>query len=301
MRVPLKTRSLQIILVTLLGAAFALFIYWIQDSAAFSKIVIVWEGVFLFLALLTGMVLLNRTVQHAAEKQQRQRTFLASVSHEFKTPLAGMRLSVETIALRDPPPEKRKQLIERVLAELDRLETMISRLLDSSRLEAGTVTCIPERMLLERVVSASARGMDERARRMRVTIDSDVPPELEIKADPSAVRAVLDNLIDNAIKACADREAGRIRINAVRQDGVVEMRVADNGNGFAPDESAKLFERFFRVGHGEHAKGGGSGLGLYIVHRLITLNGATVRAESEGRGKGATFTVTWPAAEEEGS
>lgn len=301
MRVPLRTRTLQIMLVVLLTASLALFIYWIQEISHYSKIVIIGEGAVLFLALVTGMIILNRTIQHAVERGQRQRNFLASVSHEFKTPLAGIRLAVETIALRDPPAEKRKQLVERLLVELDRVETMVSRLLDTSRIEAGSVTCHPERMLLERVVAASVKGMDEQARRRGVAIAVDVPRELAVTADPAAVRAVLDNLIDNAIKACGAREAGRVMITAAPVRTRVEMSVSDNGVGFTREEAAKLFERFYRVGHGEHSKGGGSGLGLYIAERLLRLNGASINAHSKGIGNGATFTVSWPAGEEESS
>lgn len=301
MRVPLKTRTLLIMLVVLLAVSFSLFLYWIQEVSHYSKVVIIGEVVVLFLALVTGMVILNRTIQHAMERGQRQRNFLASVSHEFKTPLAGIRLAVETIALRDPPAEKRRQIVGRLLTELDRLETMVSRLLDTSRIEAGSVTCHPERMPLERVVAASVKGMEERALRRGVTMEVDVPRELTVTADPAAVRAVLDNLIDNAIKACGKRDNGRVFITAAPARSRVEMTISDNGVGFTREEAGKLFERFYRVGHGEHSKGGGSGLGLYIADRLLELNGASIVAHSRGIGNGATFTVSWPEGEEEGS
>lgn len=299
MSLPVKTRTLQIMLVVLLAASLALFIYWVQEISHYSRVVIIGEGVVLFLALITGMIILNRTVQHAVERSQRQRNFLASVSHEFKTPLAGIRLAVETIALRDPPAEKRRQLVERSLAELDRLETMVSHLLDTSRIEAGGVSCHPERMLLERVVAAAIKGMDEQARRRGVALAAEVPRELEVTADPAAVRAVLDNLIDNAIKACGSRKDGRVLVTAAGARACVKMQVSDNGVGFAREETAKLFERFYRVGHGEGSKGGGSGLGLYITDRLLRLNNASIVAESAGPGHGAVFTVSWPAAGEE--
>lgn len=301
MRLPLKTRTLQIALVTLLALSLVLFVYWIQDITQFPRIVIAGEVVVLLLALVTGMLILNRTLQHAVERSRRQRNFLASVSHEFKTPLAGMRLSVETMALRDPPAEKRKQLIDRLLSELDRLETMVSRLLDTSRIEEGRVTARPEQLPLERVVTAAVKGMEERATRAGVSLETDVPREHLITADPAAVRAVLDNLIDNAIKACGDREDGRVRISSTAGNQCIMMSVKDNGTGFDPREGAKLFERFYRVGRGEHSRGGGSGLGLYITERLLAMNNASIIAESSGPGRGAVFTVSWPAGQEEGT
>jgi signal transduction histidine kinase len=245
------------------------------------------------------MIHLNRTMRHAAERRRRQRSFLAAVSHEFKTPLAGMRLSVETLALRDPPAEKRQQLVSRLLDELDRLETMVSHLLDTSHIEAGSVICHPERMLLERAVGAAMRGVEDRARRSGVALEADISRELEIYADPAAVRAVIDNLVDNAVRACAGRENARVRIAASAGGAFVEMTVADNGIGFPPDEAGRLFERFYRVERGVRPKGGGSGLGLYIVRHLAKLNGAAVAGKSKGEGKGAAFTVSWPAAGEE--
>lgn len=301
MRVPLKTRTLQIVLVTLLALSLSLFIYWAQASRSYSGAIIIGECVLLFLALVTGMIILNRTVQHAVERGRRQRNFLASVSHEFKTPLAGMRLSAETIALRDPPADKRRQLVERLLSELDRLETMVSRILDTGRLEAGRVTCRPEEMELDRVAAAAVRAMEERARRTGVAVEIDIPRGLKITADPAAVRAVLDNLIDNAIKACANREDGRIRIAAAPAKSRVEMSVGDNGIGFTRAEIGKLFERFYRAESAERSSGCGAGLGLYITEWLVRMNGASITARSGGPGTGALFTVIWPGAGEEHS
>jgi signal transduction histidine kinase len=300
-RIPIKTRTLQIVLVLLLAASIALLVYWILGEKPYSGSIFVWESAVLSLALLSGMILLNRTVRHAAERRQRQRSFLGAVSHEFKTPLAGMRLSVETLALRDPPAEKRQQLVSRLLDELDRLETMVSHLLDTTHIEAGSVICHPERMPLERVIGASLRGVEDRARRSGVALEADVPRDIEIVADPSAVRAIVDNLVDNAVRACGGREDGRVRVTASSRGSSVEMIVADNGIGFPPDEAGKLFERFYRVERGARPPGGGSGLGLYIVRHLAKLNNVSVTAKSAGEGKGAAFTVAWPAAGEERS
>jgi signal transduction histidine kinase len=363
-RVRLRTRTLQIILVCLLTVTFAFLVYWVVDETRYTSNLhqqiagmrsgradaanrlletgmssdrvaelypdLVWlnrekrfepaasvkkgessagyphrprrfvlAGAFLLIALCTGMNLLVRTFRHDARRRRRQRNFLAAISHEFKTPIAGMRLAVETIALRDPPSDRRKQLIERLLGEIDRLETMVSNLLDTSLIEEGRIMCRPERVPLGRAVASVVKSMEQRARRAGVTLEAKIPADLDIKADPAALRAVIDNLVDNAIKACTGVSGGCVRIIADRSDDFARMEITDNGVGFPPGEAPRLFERFYRVTDGLTSKGGGSGLGLYIVRHLAEKNGAAVSARSEGKGKGATFTVLWRAAGEE--
>jgi signal transduction histidine kinase len=111
-----------------------------------------------------------------------------------------------------------------------------------------------------------------------------------------AVRTVLRNLVDNAIKAVAAKGGGVVRVEGRRAAGAVELEVRDDGVGFPPEEADRLFEKFYRLGDELRRTSPGSGLGLYIVRRFVQLTGGRVSARSAGPGEGAAFTVRWPAA-----
>lgn len=250
-----------------------------------------WEGAF-FLAVLVGaMFVVARALRDQAELHRRQESFLATVSHELKSPLASLRLSLETLSLRDPPPEHRAQLVERLLQDLARLERLIGNILDTSRLAEPAIRTSPELLTVLEEVHAAIADVAMHAAESQTTITADVPDSLTIYADRDAVRTVLSNLLQNAVRAAA---GGQVVVSARAHSGRAHIDVRDNGTGFTPSQAAHLFEKFYRP-HG--APRGGTGLGLYLVRRYATLDGGTVGASSEGPGLGACFTVEWPLAD----
>lgn len=253
-----------------------------------------WEGGFFFAVLLVGMSVLVSALHADAELHRRQQNFMAAVSHEFKTPIAGMRLSAETMALRDPPAERRAELLGRLLSELGRLERLVYNLLDTGLLDEKKIRLQAERLELEPLVGSVLRDFEPRLAGRGVTLRNEVPPELEIHADPLAARTVVNNLVDNAVKATAHREDGLVRVIAAREGGRVRMDVIDNGVGFEPREAERIFEKFYRTGDEMRRKNQGAGLGLYLVRRFLDGSGGGVTARSEGTGHGACIRVTWP-------
>ena len=117
-------------------------------------------------------------------------------------------------------------------------------------------------------------------------------------ADPLAARTVVRNLVDNAVKATAAAGGGTVIVQAGKTDGGVRLEVRDNGLGFQPQEAGRLFEKFYRPGDELRRKSPGSGLGLFIVKGFMQLERGRVDARSDGPGKGAVFSVSWPAAGE---
>jgi signal transduction histidine kinase len=139
---------------------------------------------------------------------------------------------------------------------------------------------------------------EERARKDRISIEADVPPGLNVLADPLAVDVVVRNLLENALAAVAPVGGGKIILSSRRVDSEVELTVRDSGIGFRPADQARLFEQFSRLNPGAGSSYYGTGLGLYIVKRLMQLVGGRVTARSEGLGRGAEFVLTWPHAAE---
>lgn len=251
-----------------------------------------WEGGFFLLVLLGGMIVLVRVIRHDVKLRRRQQTFLAAVSHEFKSPLASMRLSAETLALRAADGDSRR-LGQRMLEDGDRLLNMVDNLLDTTRIEEGELELAPEAVPLASAVRSACGRISEEARAHHIAIDSDVDDDLRILGDRAAVDAVLRNLLDNALKACLAGGGKRIALGATRRGEGVAITVADDGIGFPPGDAKAIFGKFHRA---HQSRMPGTGLGLYIVQRLAALSNASVEAASAGAGQGALFTLHWPAA-----
>lgn len=253
-----------------------------------------WEGAFFLAVLLASMTIVFHAVREDAALRRRQEEFLAAVSHELKSPLASLRLSAETLALRDPPAPRRTELVHRLLADLGRLQRVISNLLDTSRLSAAELRGAPQRTVLADAVAdvlGELRDQEEGAAAIRVA----VPPELVIVADPEGLHTLLRNLMHNAIKATAG--GGDVSVRAWEANDGVHLEVRDTGIGFPPEEASHLFDKFYRVNGDAGERPAGTGLGLYLVRRFAELDGGTVTAQSEGPGRGARFAVTWPLAQ----
>ena len=266
----------------------------VLDSETSSRINrLAWEGGFFLLVLLGGLTVLTRTIRHDADLRARQQNFLAAVSHEFKSPLASMRLSAETLLLRVSDPDTQR-LGNRILDDGERLLRMVDNLLDTTRLEEGRMELAPESLQFKYLADAGAEDLADRARHNDIEIHVDVAEDLRVIADRTTLETILRNLLDNAVKACIAGQGHSIRLEARETDARIEFSVTDDGLGFPPEDAAMIFEKFYRLGDELRRSTPGSGLGLYIVRRLVELSNAKIVAESAGPGQGAKLTVTWP-------
>jgi signal transduction histidine kinase len=227
--------------------------------------------------------------------RKRQQNFVATVSHEFKSPLASLQLTAETFEMRELSPERSHELIDRMLGDIRRMEEMVTKILDATRIEQGRLPLNPERIALSRAVASVLAEYKDRAREKQVELQTLPSDEYEIRADAGGVRTVIRNLVDNAIKSTAIEGGGKVMVDITNDGGFIQLRVTDNGHGFRKHDAVKLFTKFFRPGDALCRKGAGTGLGLYIVERFMHLEKGRVQAHSEGLGKGAVFTVSWPA------
>lgn len=255
-----------------------------------------WEGAFFLLALAVCIGVIARALRAEALVRQEQESFLALVSHQFKTPLASLQLSLETMAMRPLTPDQSRTLIDRMLADLARMEAMVTQILESVRLERGRVDLRREPLELGGAVTRVVAQLDERARKERITISTNIERGLYVLADPLALDVVVRNLVENAISAVTPVGGGTITLGARRLDGEVELAVQDSGVGFRPADSTRLFEKFTRLHPGGGSSYYGTGLGLFIVRRLMQLAGGRVSAHSAGVGQGAQFVLVWPVA-----
>jgi signal transduction histidine kinase len=255
---------------------------------------VLWEGGFFLVVLIGGMAVLTRTVRHDAELRRRQQNFLAAVSHEFKSPLASIQLAAETLVLRSRD-EDGKRLGSRILADGERLLRMIDNLLDTTRLEEGRQRLTPQLTNLKAASDTAVAAIAERARASGVTLQVAVDEDLAVNVDPVVVETGLRNLLDNALKSCIAAKSGSISVHGARDATGITLAVRDDGLGFPPEDAEMIFEKFHRLGDELRRATPGTGLGLYIVKRLVELSGGTVLAISAGANRGATVSMRWPA------
>jgi signal transduction histidine kinase len=237
-----------------------------------------------------------RALRAEARVRQEQDNFLALVSHQFKTPLASLQLSLETMALRPLSAEQSRTLIDRMLSDLGRMEAMVTQILESNRLERGRIDLRIEPIELGSAVGRVVANLEERAAKEKIAITAEIARGTYVMADPLALDVVVRNLLENAISAVTPVGGGSISLTARRVNGEVELSVRDTGVGFRPADGARLFEKFTRLHPGGGSSYFGTGLGLYIVRRLMQLAGGRVTAHSEGVGQGAQFVLVWPVA-----
>ena len=220
--------------------------------------------------------------------------FLATVSHELRSPLAAIKGSATTAleGARDPDRAELRQFLRIVGEQADRMDGLIGDLLDAGRIGAGLIAVDPEPGELAGLVERARTAFTGAGGRHAVTVD--LAPDLpRVMADPRRVVQVLDNLLTNAARHSP--AASPIRV-AAEQDGAhVAVSVADSGEGVPSERLPHLFRRHGGIDRGE---GGASGLGLVICRGLVEAHGGRIRAESAGPGRGTTITFTLPAAEE---
>jgi signal transduction histidine kinase len=238
-----------------------------------------------------GAVLAVLDVTERRRLETVRRDFVANVSHELKTPLTVIAGFAET--LRDPSlgASDRDRFIGLVASNTARMQRIVDDLLDLSRYESSAWTPHPiDTDLLPIVVDLFTHARTA-AQRHNVTLEQQIEPAARtVYVDPTALRQVLSNLIENAIRYTTDGSV-TVRV-AANDEGSVTIAVRDTGVGISPEHLSRIFERFYRVDPGRSRAEGGTGLGLAIVRHLVEAHGGRVSAEST-LGEGTTVSVTF--------
>jgi signal transduction histidine kinase len=224
-----------------------------------------------------------------------QSDFISEMVHELRTPLAALKASASLLMRPDLPEHRRKQIVQTMESETDRLTRMTTDFLDLARLESGRTRLETSVFNLNELLLESVDVVRNQAADRHVTISITCDPTLQLEADRGKIKQVLLNLLTNGIKY--NKEQGAIFITVTPpngQDGMVRVEVRDTGRGISPENQKHMFEKFYRVadtaGYTQ-----GTGLGLVIAKRIVEAHGGEMGMESE-LGVGTAFHFTVPAA-----
>ncbi|MGI8844035.1 MAG: ATP-binding protein [Gemmatimonadaceae bacterium] len=239
-----------------------------------------------------GAVLAMRDVTASRRLEATRRDFVANVSHELKTPLTVISGFAETLLDEDEEPAQRRRFAEAIQASAHRMHRMVDDLLDLSRIESGGWKPAPTALDASAIVGDTLLPYRPAAEQKGITLDVEIAPDVQtVSADATALRQVVSNLVDNAIRHTA--AGGSVTAFARAEDNGVWIGVRDTGVGIAPAHLPRIFERFYRVDAARSRAGGGTGLGLAIVKHLTEAHGGRVRAESVN-GRGTTIAAFFP-------
>jgi len=252
-------------------------------------------GVMLMALIIAGVVLNTIFLVREIRRNEQHDAFINAMTHELKTPVASIRLYLETLQTRAVEESKRQEFYRTMLADSERLLATIEQVLRTGRAGAASRKLNIAQIDLGHVVESCI----ERARTLH-KIDGGVlhyepGPPATVLGDPDEVQSAVSNLIDNAVKYAGNPVEVSIRIEPVN-GRYVALRVSDNGAGIAKSELKRIFRRFYRVPGPLAARVKGTGLGLYIVRSVAKRHGGRAWAESEGPGCGSTFILQLPAA-----
>ena len=248
----------------------------------------------LLVVIVAGSVTTYRLMRRESEVARLKADFVANVSHDLKTPLSVIRMFGETLELgRVTDPAQRAEYYRVITRESERLSRLIDNVLDFSRIEGGRRTYERAPAAVEPLVRESvepfAYPLAHGGFKVEVTVAPDLP---DVVMDAAAVGQALSNLVDNAIKYSGERKV--LRVSAALVGEELALAVADEGIGIPPEEHARIFEKFYRVGRSDTQGRRGSGVGLALVRHVAEAHGGRVSVESRP-GAGSRFTMLLPA------
>lgn len=278
--------------ISLSGLAIALNVGWILLNLREAVLLVL--GIIFFALIITGLILNTIFLLREIRRSEQHDAFLNAVTHELKTPIASLKLYLDTLKSREVSDEKRQEFYEVMTADSDRLLNTVEQVLLASRSrEVGRVTDVSDvrvgEVMRDAISTVTSRyELDETAIRFTETGD------LVTIGDREELYTAFLNLLDNAVKYSPDEKKISIRIKPSATGTRIDIVIRDSGIGIPASDLKRVFKRFYRVPGGTSKTVKGSGLGLFIVQAIVKRHGGKIRAESKGEGRGTTFFIQLP-------
>ncbi len=262
----------------------------IQSKYNLQKFMIAGEGIVFLWLMLFGIYKLRKSILKEAYLSRLQNNFLLSITHELKSPLASIKLSIETLKKRVLLEEKKDLLMSNSLHDVNRLESLVNNILFATQIESDSYVLNKEQLNFSVFVHQICKHVStnhEEHRNFIYHIQSDIFFEF----DKMGMNSAITNLLDNAIKYSPPDSTIEIKIFEI--DRKVVIQITDQGAGIESDEREKIFQRFYRIGNEETRKTKGTGLGLYLTKYIVDKHGGRVHMEDH-KLTGSVFIVELP-------
>lgn len=257
----------------------------------------VFLGIIFFGAIITGLVLNTIFLVREIRRNEQHDSFINAVTHELKTPIASIRLYLETLQRREVDEARRREFYQLMLVDTERLMVTVEQVLKAGAIAQKKASGQRIPVDFNTLVRECVELARTRHHLLPENLDyrESLPPSgsARILGDPDELHTVVTNLLDNAVKYSPDGVHIEVELDAPDEELLV-LRVRDRGVGIPQDELKRIFKRFYRVRRRGRPRVKGTGLGLFIVRSIVRNHGGRVFAESEGAGKGTTVTLELP-------
>jgi signal transduction histidine kinase len=279
----------------LIGLAVALNVSWIVLN--WREVVPLVLGIIFFGLIIAGLVVYTVFLVHEIHKNEQQDSFLNAVTHELKTPIASIRLYLETLQTRQLTEAQHKDFYRIMLEDTDRLLGTVEQILKAGEARHASSKKNWEKVDFSEIVTETVE-----LTRLRHHLPAEVlqfagaaNEKIYLRGNPQELRTAVFNLVENAVKYSGEKK--EIEVDLLSPDiDTILLRVRDKGVGIPHPELKRIFKRFYRVASSATGRVKGTGLGLFIVRSIARRHGGDAFAESEGTGRGSTFTLRLPRA-----
>lgn len=275
--------------------AVALNVGWILLNL--TQVALMVFGIIFFALIITGLILNTIFLVREIRRNEQHDAFLNAVTHELKTPIASIKLYLETLKSREVTKEKQAEFYDIMLSDADRLLGTVEQVLQAGRLREKQRKYNVVELDLQDVLKTSINTVLSRYNFAADVIRYSGPPQtLQVVGDAGELESAFINLLDNAVKYSGKQPKIVVRLRRVIGKNAASILIKDNGFGIPSADLKRIFKRFYRSQSDASKATKGTGLGLFIVSTIIKNHGGKITAESKGEGKGSTFLIKLPLA-----
>ena len=247
------------------------------------------EGAIFFLLISAGAIFLFRAVKNQLKITTQQQNFMMAITHELKTPIAVTKLNLETLQKRKLETSQQEKLINNTLQEANRMNALCNNLLLSSQMESAAYQKVSEQIHINKLIGDCIRDFSVRYPVRNIIFNPEA--EITIEGDVFLLQMAFNNLIENALKYSSKDSS--IYVMLVKKENHCQIAITDEGNGIPDEDKLKIFEKFYRIGSDATQKSKGTGLGLFLVKRIVDAHKGMVYVK-DNHPKGSIFTIQLP-------
>lgn len=250
---------------------------------------IISEGAVFLLILIVGFFITYRSLRKEVQVSAQQKNFLLAITHELKTPIASIKLYIQTLIKRNLEEHKQRDILGRCVKDADRLNGLVENILLATKIDDDSFPLSKENLNLSEMMESISLELLENSGR-DVSIEFFIQPDVFFKGDKDAFTSIITNLASNALKYSPEKST--ICVTLVQKEGETALSISDEGAGVIRDETEKIFEKFFRSGNEETRKQKGTGLGLYIVKKMVNQHEGVIQVK-KNKPKGSIFVASF--------